>query len=328
MHPLWVQSGHYSASAERISILNTLFDAPGRVRRGDLLVTPTSPASMKVEISTGSAVIAPPKTSYTTGYYVATSTEKYTIDIPAASATNSRVDLIVIKAHDPELIAGDTDNVSIEVVMGTPGTSPIAPQVPNMCVELAKVRVEANTSTVTTATIDTTASPVATLSRDIGGSIIPISSDIEAANVLSNLKKNNTVSTTNPAILFDTRTGQIKYSSDGRTTTNTAGSSFVIGVPRRGSYDESKNLTPIIQSGTIVLKTNAVGDAIFKFPKPFPNGLSTCVATPGDQAVGGKSISANNSYWNLEGVAYKVLDKNGNTYTNNWFRLDYIAIGW
>ena len=89
MHPLWVQSGQYSASDERIGITNTLFEAPGRARKTDLVVSPTSTASMKVEVGSGVAIIAPPRTAFTTGYYIVTNTEKYTVTVPASSSTSA-----------------------------------------------------------------------------------------------------------------------------------------------------------------------------------------------------------------------------------------------
>ena len=328
MHPLWVQSGQYSASDERIGITNTLFEAPGRARKTDLVVSPTSTASMKVEVGSGVAIIAPPRTAFTTGYYIVTNTEKYTVTVPASNASNARIDIIVIKAHDSELIADDTDNVSIEVIQGTPGAVPVAPNVPAMCLELARIRVEANSSVISSSVIDNSASPVAALVRDIGGGFYPVSSNTEISTLLDNVKKNSVVSSTNPVVMFDTRTGQITFSTDGRTTTSSAGSSFLFGSTRKGTYDPTKGYTPIIQSGTVVVKTSASGDAIWSFPSPFPNGLSTCVASLGDKESDGRLFSANNTYWSLSQCCYQVYDKNGSKFANMLIRIEYVAVGW
>ena len=327
-NPLWVQAGKYTASAERVGIFNTLFDRPGKVRKDDLIVSATSPVSMQVSISPGSVVVAPPKTKFTTGYYIATNTDDYKITLPNANVSNTRIDLIVVKVHDSELIANDTDNVTIEIVTGTPAPNPIAPTVPDMCTCIATVRVKANTASISNDDIDNI-NNIASISNDISTNINIVSSDKEASQVILNRNQyGKPISAKNPEFFYDTRNNQITL-YDGTAYKNPSTLELYTGSTREGTMNFSKIPNPIFQAATVVVITNAQGEAVFNFPKPFPNGLITCIAMGGDVDAGSHVVIAQNKYWSKSMAGFVVTTvTTGQRHTNAYVRIEYLAIGW
>jgi hypothetical protein len=95
-----------------------------------------------------------------------------------------------------------------------------------------------------------------------------------------------------------------------------------------------------IQAGTAVNQTDGSGFARITFPRPFPNGLLTCVLTNGDSSID-RSISRVMSFapaglphhpGRKAEVVYSVAypDANGiyQRITNQLHRVDWVAIGW
>lgn len=325
--PLWVQAGKYTASAERVGIFNTLFDRPGKVRKDDLIVSATSPVSMQVSISPGSVVVAPPKTKFTTGYYIATNTDDYKITLPNANVSNTRIDLIVVKVHDSELIANDTDNVTIEIVTGTPAPTPIAPTVPDMCTCIATVRVEANTASISNDNIDNI-NNIASISNDISTNINIVSSDKEASQVILNRNKyGKPISKAAPEFFYDTRNNQITL-YDGKSYNNPSTSVLYTGSTRSGNAEFTTISNPIFQAATVVGITDKYGEMYFNLPKPFPNGLITCVAMGGDFNAGSHQVIALSKYWGKSTLGFTVTNYFGDRIANGYVRIEYLAIGW
>lgn len=73
--------------------------------------------------------------------------------VSAGDASNPRIDLVWINAHNPKM--GDSDNqVVVGVTQGTPSSNPVAPALPAGCTLLAEMRMPANsTSTGKAATV-------------------------------------------------------------------------------------------------------------------------------------------------------------------------------
>lgn len=71
--------------------------------------------------------------------------------VHAGDASNPRIDLVWITAHNPK--AGDADNqVVVGVTQGTPAANPVAPKLPAGCTLLRSMRVPANTTATSSAT--------------------------------------------------------------------------------------------------------------------------------------------------------------------------------
>jgi hypothetical protein len=95
-----------------------------------------------------------------------------------------------------------------------------------------------------------------------------------------------------------------------------------------------------IQGGTAVNTTDNSGYARITFPRPFPNGLLTCLLMDGDSSVDraisrAMIFSAAGSPWNTgrkADIVYAVAYSNGNgnyqAVQNQVHRVDWVAIGW
>lgn len=111
-------------------------------------------ANMSVDVFAGAAVI----NRSGQGPYIAVSTSTANVTISTANATNPRIDLIIARVYDNVLSDGSTQ-ATVEVVTGTPASSPVAPSIPTnagggtVAIALAQVRVNANASSIVTANI-------------------------------------------------------------------------------------------------------------------------------------------------------------------------------
>lgn len=71
--------------------------------------------------------------------------------VSAGDASNPRIDLVWITAHNPKV--GDADNsVVVGVTQGTPAANPVAPRLPAGCTLLRSMRVPANATATSSAT--------------------------------------------------------------------------------------------------------------------------------------------------------------------------------
>src|SRR4029453_2442286 len=94
------------------------------------------------------------------------------------------------------------------------------------------------------------------------------------------------------------------------------------------------------QAGTVINSTDASGFARITFPRPFPNGLLSCVFVNGDTTVD-RSISRALTFgiagspWHVGhksdvvySVAYSNADGNNQIVANQLHRVTYMAVGW
>lgn len=125
----------------------------GLVRAGHLEVSEKSgTANMSVDVAAGIALITG-DSSLAQGVYVATNDAVTNLVISAADATNDRWDLVVMQVRDnAEDSSGSTD-ARLYVVTGTPAGSPADPTIPDGCLVLARVVVEALASSIVDANI-------------------------------------------------------------------------------------------------------------------------------------------------------------------------------
>lgn len=148
--PVWLQSGTYSAEADRIvtSMLVDRVTTPAgvltRLQSGvvppsdQLKVRPPSGTSMTVQVGAGVAAIARNSTS-PPGLYLCYNDGDETVSIEPAVSQN-RVDLIIARVYDQE--QGDsTSEWSLEVVKGSEAVNPVDPTLPTTSLKLARVLV-------------------------------------------------------------------------------------------------------------------------------------------------------------------------------------------
>lgn len=142
--PLWMQAQTYSALEHRAQTV--ILGDSGVVASGDLAVAPRgSGANMSVDIAAGAAIV--PGIS---GPYLVRSdaTENRTITA-APSVGNARIDLVVARVRDAQATGSGSDNDWIlEVITGTPASSPTVPPTPNYAVALARVALTSSTTSI------------------------------------------------------------------------------------------------------------------------------------------------------------------------------------
>lgn len=158
--PLWMDPNpstgvapEYSARQDRGMIGRLFTEGIEDVQAGNLAVAQRAAgANMTVEVAAGAAYVAGDDVARQGTYrIVVTSTESVTVG--AAPASNSRIDLVVLRVRDATAIGGTAHGASIEVIAGVAAASPAAPTVPNTAIPLAQVLVASGATSVVTANI-------------------------------------------------------------------------------------------------------------------------------------------------------------------------------
>lgn len=137
--PLWLQSDGPTGAGHPGSTLRRLLqvlaaDRPGIIDAAGFTVT--SGGGLVLNWTAGRAFVAAPAATPLPGYYFA-DLEAGTVNAPAAHATLSRIDLVVLQINDSEysgLLAND--GTFVQIVQGTPSGSPVAPAVPDRAIPL------------------------------------------------------------------------------------------------------------------------------------------------------------------------------------------------
>lgn len=112
-----------------------------------LQVTQTGSPSMAVIVKSGHAIIPGTLGSKQGGYSVFNDAD-VTLSIAAAHASLNRIDSVVFKVED-SAYSGANNTSSVVVVTGTPASSPSAPVLPDNSLELARVSILANDTSIT-----------------------------------------------------------------------------------------------------------------------------------------------------------------------------------
>lgn len=98
-----------------------------------------------VTIQPGSAVISGEDAVVGTGVYRSGIPAAVTGSLAARDATNSRIDLVVFRQLDTDVVPSHPARTSrIEIIAGTPSATPAVPAKPSMAVELARITVPAS----------------------------------------------------------------------------------------------------------------------------------------------------------------------------------------
>lgn len=113
----------------------------GIVRHGDTSLLVSVSASDVVTIQPGPVVI-PGNAVSGTGCYRSALAAAVTGNLAARDATNSRIDLVVFRQLDTDVVGSHAAYTArIEILAGTPSSTPSAPALPSMAVELARIPV-------------------------------------------------------------------------------------------------------------------------------------------------------------------------------------------
>ena len=98
-----------------------------------------------VTVTRGQAVISGDDAVAGTGVYRAGIGSSVTGSLEARDATNSRIDLVVFRQYDTDVVGSHGKFASeIEIIKGTPSATPAVPSKPSMAVELARITVPAS----------------------------------------------------------------------------------------------------------------------------------------------------------------------------------------
>lgn len=199
--PSWLQNGSHPAENDRLTT-QALWATTGIIKSNSLEVTANSPVGMSVRVASGWAAIVG-TTQANMGTYVAYNDAQVTLTITTADPTNPRIDLICMTVND-SYYSGSTNNVTLQVVAGTPAGSPVAPTLPANSISLATIAVAAGALSITSGNITDT--------RVLVTTNIPESGDISsvtAGNGLSGGGSSGAVTLTiNTAITADLSTAQ------------------------------------------------------------------------------------------------------------------------
>lgn len=149
---LWLQNVDYPARQDRIFADNIWTE--GILGASSLTVSQSSPTAMSVQVSAGVAVIQGDDQAAQGKYISRESAPTTGVTIGAAPGSGTRYDLVVLRVRDPNATGPAGDNAIIQVVAGTPSSTPVDPAVPNSAIVLARVRVPAGTGVITNALID------------------------------------------------------------------------------------------------------------------------------------------------------------------------------
>ena len=116
----------------------------GIVRHGDNSLAVTVNSSDVVTVQPG-AVVIPANSGVGNGAYRAALGAAETGNLAARNATNPRIDLVVFRVLDTDVVGSHGAFTGrIEVIAGTPAASPVAPALPSLAVELARITVPAS----------------------------------------------------------------------------------------------------------------------------------------------------------------------------------------
>jgi hypothetical protein len=151
--PLYMQNVAYPARTDRLMV--DAMRSPGLAgSASDLAVTQRAAGTnMSVDVANGSCVIAGTDTAGQ-GSYLCKSTAVENVVLDAAPGVgNSRIDRIVARVYDGQVIGSGPSEWTIEAVTGTASPSPSLPSLPNSCLELARVTVASGTAAITNAMI-------------------------------------------------------------------------------------------------------------------------------------------------------------------------------
>lgn len=121
---------------------------------GEFVVTQAGSPNMTVLVESGACSI-PGSESSTQGNYFAVNDAQVTLSITAAHATLNRIDIVVVNIRDAQY-SGANNDAQLQVITGTPASSPVAPTAPANSITIAQVSVVAADTAITNGEITDT----------------------------------------------------------------------------------------------------------------------------------------------------------------------------
>ena len=166
--PSWLQQGSHPAENDRLTT-QALWKTTGIVNSTDLAVTQSLTPAMTVSVAAGYAVIIG-TTQTNMGAYMAYNDGAVTLSLTAANPTLPRIDKVVMTVNDA-YYTGATNNVTFQVLAGTPNASPTAPATPANSISLCTIAVAANATSILNANItDTRVATTTSIGLNASGS--------------------------------------------------------------------------------------------------------------------------------------------------------------
>lgn len=179
--PAWESGGSYSAASDRmtLSALLTPGPAPGpfapwggckpATLDTGMAVTALGTPAMFVQVNTGTCFV-PAGIASNSGWVCHNNGQRQCV-IGASNASNPRIDVVVAHVYDAVDDSGVLNSWALEVVPGTPASSPVAPAVPSNAIILAQVAVPAASTSVTAGNV----TDLRTWEVGLGG-VLPVNS--------------------------------------------------------------------------------------------------------------------------------------------------------
>lgn len=170
--PSWLQNGSHPAENDRLT-MQAIWATTGIVNSTSLLVTANSPLGMSVLVEDGWCVIIGDYQA-NMGVYTVYNDATVTLVIATADPTNPRIDLVCATVQD-SYYTGSADDVILQVITGTPASSPVAPALPDNSISLATVTVgpgvgQINSGNITdTRVLTTTNMPIGDITAVVAG---------------------------------------------------------------------------------------------------------------------------------------------------------------
>lgn len=148
--PSWLQNGSHPAENDRLS-MQGIIASSGIFTAGSLAVTQAASPAMSVQVASGWGAIVG---DYTTnmGVYQFYNDAAASLSVTTADPSNSRIDKVVVTVND-SYYTGAVNNVTFQVLAGTPAGSPVAPATPTNSLALATISVGAGATSITNANI-------------------------------------------------------------------------------------------------------------------------------------------------------------------------------
>lgn len=154
--PAWLENSDQHNAQEYRVLLASLSGSGAGVAGATHFKVTEAPGTPDMSVRVGAGGIFIPSTRSTTqGVYHAYNDAPITVVVPAADATNARIDLVVARIRDEaQDVSLSQNDAVVELIAGTPSATPDEPSIPyEDYLVLARVNVAASASAIVTGNI-------------------------------------------------------------------------------------------------------------------------------------------------------------------------------